>query len=194
MVVGDIALISSLVRPWRILSIRDKRSKLIDSDLMDRKITNHSDEPLPRPSENPCGKHSSNKGPKTIFSPRGCWLISVTLLPHFYSLFSPVRNSMKINLNRKQSVRFNGQRPAVELSVEFEYGLVKSCVRRCIRQKSYTSRPWICISELATRNSGKNSRTRTLGQSNNRWRKREFSGRQIDFIAVPNASDANKTI
>jgi len=36
MVVGDIALISSLVRPWRILSIRDKRSKLIDSDLMDR--------------------------------------------------------------------------------------------------------------------------------------------------------------
>jgi len=36
LVVGDIALISSLVRPKRILSIWDKRSKLIDSDLMDR--------------------------------------------------------------------------------------------------------------------------------------------------------------
>jgi len=168
----------------------------LSSFLVQNKCKNYKSQwwALPRPSENPCGKHSSNKGPKTIFSPRGCWLISVTLLPHFYSLFSPVRNSIKINLNRKQSVRFNGQRPAVELSVEFEYGLVKSCVRRCIRQKSYTSRPWICISELATRNSGKNSRTRTLGQSNNRWRKREFSGRQIDFIAVPNASDANKTI
>jgi len=61
----------------------------LSSFLVQNKCKNYKSQwwALPRLSENPCGKHSSNKGPKTIFSPRGCWLISVTLLPHFYSYF-----------------------------------------------------------------------------------------------------------
>lgn len=119
----------------------------------------------------PRGKHSSNKGPNAICSPRGCWLISVTLLPHFCIFFACAHfNESKSQPQTLRSIEWtdNG-RLSIGLSKEFEYGLGKSCVQHCTALQHSTKT--IYLTPLDLHFGCRNSKfwqiisTRTLGQS-----------------------------